>query len=239
MSREGGPDALATALATMARDLLAQGSVQHTLDRIVAHAVELVDGCESAGIMLVGRDRRVETLAATDEVVRTLYRIQGELGEGPCFDAARQEQEVYRIADLTQAVDRWPRYVGEARELGIGSMMGFLLFTDDVNLGALDLYSSRPDTFSEQSEQVGWLLASHAAVAFASARSDEQLHEAIATRQRIGEAVGIVMERYTVSEQQAFAVLKKASQDQNIKLRELARTLVETGEMPGTRDPRS
>jgi GAF domain-containing protein len=239
MSREGEPDALATALAKMARDLFAQGSVQHTLDRIVSYAVELVDGCESAGIMVVGRDRRIETLAATDEMVRTSDRIQGELDEGPCFDAARQEQEVYRIADLTKTVDRWPRYAGQARELGIGSMMGFLLFTDDENLGALDLYSSRPDAFTEQSEQVGRLLASHAAVAFASARSDEQLHEAITTRQRIGEAVGIMMERYKVSEQQAFAVLKKASQEQNIKLRELARTVVETGGIPGTREPRS
>ncbi len=237
MSGPGEGEPLTTALANMARDLLAQGSVQQTLDRIVAHAVELVDGCDSAGIMLVARDRRVQTLAATDEVARTSDLIQGELGEGPCFDAARQEQEAYRIADLTATVDQWPRYAVNARELGIGSMMGFPLFTDDESLGALDLYSSRPDAFSEQSEQVGWLLASHAAVAFASARSDEQLHEAIATRQGIGEAVGIVMERYKVSEQQAFTVLKKASQDHNVKLRELARSVTETGDIPGACQP--
>lgn len=83
------PEELATALADMARDLLAQDSLQDTLDRIVGYAVELVDGCEAAGLMVI-REGRVETLAATDDVARTSDRVQGELGEGPCFDAARQ-----------------------------------------------------------------------------------------------------------------------------------------------------
>ncbi len=225
-------DELATGLAHMSRDLLAQDSLQHTLDRICAHAVQLVEGCEAAGIMVV-RNGEVETLAVTDDVVRASDRMQGELGEGPCFDAAGQREQTYRVADLSAGEDQWPRFVPKARELGIGSMMGFLLFTEDEDLGALDMYSTQPDAFTESSEMVGWLIASHAAVAFASARHDAHLQQAITTRQEIGEALGIVMERYKVSEQEAFAVLRKASQDSNIKLRDLARTVTETGEVPG------
>jgi transcriptional regulator with GAF, ATPase, and Fis domain len=228
------PVELAMALADMARDLLAQETVQETLDRIVNHSVNLVDGCEAAGIMVV-RDKEVRTLSVSDDLVTTSDRLQGELGEGPCYDAARREQQVYRVSDMSERAVRWPLYSPKARELGIGSMMGFLLFTDDDNLGALDLYSSQPGAFTEASERVGWLLASHAAVAFANARNDAQLREAIGTRQDIGEALGIVMERYKVPEEQAFAVLRKASQDQNLKLRELARSIVETGEIPGAR----
>lgn len=227
---------LATALAAMARDLLAQDSLQGTLDRIVTHAIELVDGAELAGILVV-RNAHVQTLTTSAEAVETSDRLQSELGEGPCFDAARRERNVYRIADLAETQQRWPRYVPRARELGIASMMGFLLYTDQDNLGALDLYSSQPGAFTERSEQIGWLLASHAAVALSSARHDSQLREAIATRGSIGEALGILMERFKLSEPQAFAMLKKASQDRNVKLVDIAHRVTTTGEAP-TDDPR-
>ncbi|WP_461019481.1 GAF and ANTAR domain-containing protein [Streptomyces daliensis] len=218
----------------MARDLLAQESVQKTLDRVVAHAVDLVDGCEAAGVLTLS-GKRVETLAATSDLVRTSDRIQGEVFEGPCLDATRRLTEVYKVEDMTTSVDRWPRYAPHARELGIGSMMGFLLFTENDNLGALDMYSTRPHAFTGRSEHVGWLLASHAAVAFSSARTHTQLHAALDTRHDIGEAVGILMERYKLSEDQAFGVLKKSSQDHNLKLRDVARTVTETGGVPGAR----
>jgi GAF domain-containing protein len=175
---------------------------------------------------------RVHTLAATDDVVLTSDRIQGEVGQGPCFDAIRTGAESYRIENLNDHAERWPRYAPRARELGIGSMIGFKLFTEEQNLGALDLYSSRPGALTEYSEQIGWLLASHAAVAFASARADADLHVAISSRQDIGMAVGILMERNKLSADQAFAMLSRASQRRNVKLRELARRVVDTGEAP-------
>ncbi|PRX45434.1 ANTAR domain-containing protein [Prauserella shujinwangii] len=234
MQGKRDPEELATALAHMARDLLTQPSVQDTLDRIGHHATELVDGCTDAGILVLD-GTRVRTLSATSSLVEHSDRLQGECGEGPCFDAVRDRQEVYRIPDMTDTVDRWPRFAPKARDLGIGSMMGFLLFTEDERYGALDLYSTDPDAFNERSEQVGWLLASHAAVALASAQHDAQLRDAIATRQEIGEAMGILMERYKISERQAFAVLVEASQRQNTKLREIAGTVTATGELPGAR----
>lgn len=215
----------------MARDLLSQGSLQATLDRIAYHSVELVEGCDVAGILSV-RDRTVRTLAGTHELVWESDRLQSRLSEGPCFDAARDRQEVYRIADLTEETPRWPSYAPAARDLGVGSMMGFLLFTDDENLGALNLYSREADAFTEDSESVGWLLASHAAVAFSSAAHDAQLREAVATRQEIGEAIGILIERYKVDEHRAFDLLRKVSQDSNVKLREVAGRVVRSGELP-------
>lgn len=226
------PEELATELARMARDLLSQDSLQNTLDRIVRYALDLVDGCERAGIMMVSKGK-VLTLAFSDEEARTSDRVQGELGEGPSFDAARGGQESYLIPDLTAEAGRWPRYGPYARKLGIGSVLGFKLFTEEETLGALNLYASRPGALDQRSEQMGWLLASHAAVAIASARSDADLHRAVSSRQEIGIAVGILMERHKLSADEAFTVLSRASQDTNTKLREVARRVAETGEDPG------
>jgi transcriptional regulator with GAF, ATPase, and Fis domain len=217
-------------MASMARDLLAQDSVEATLGQITRAAVELVSGCDAAGILLL-HGRTVESLAPTHDLVVESDRLQERLGEGPCFDAARTGtgDRVYRIGDLTTERSRWPAYATKAGGLGIGSMMGFLLYTEDEDLGALNLYSHRPGSFSEDSETAGWLLASHAAVAFSSARSHAQLEQAIATRHVIGEAMGILMGSHRLTEEQAFDVLRRFSQEHNIKLREVARQVCEHG----------
>ncbi len=231
MSENVDWEKLATALARMARDLLAQNSVQKTLDRIVAHAVELVEGCDCAGI-LVKRNGKWATPARTGSLADAAHRAQVELDEGPCLDASRDKEEVYRIADMSTTEHRWPRFAPRARELGIGSMMGFLLFTNgDSDLGALNLYSSRTNAFTSWSEHPGWVLASHAAVALSSARTDAHLTEALATRTDIGEALGIIMERHKVDEHAAFDLLKRLSQAKNIKVRDLARGINATGEI--------
>ncbi len=217
-------------MASMARDLLAQESVGDTLERITASATELVDGCDAAGILVL-HARKVETLAPTDQLVVDSDRLQEQLGEGPCFDVVRhaQGQQVHRIADLTGEQGRWPAYAPRAHALGVGSMMGFLLFTDDEDLGALNLYSRKAGVFTEASELAGWLLASHAAVAFASARTHAQMEQAVATRHVIGEAMGILIGSHHLSEDQAFDVLRRYSQENNVKLREVARLICEQG----------
>ncbi|MEU6774047.1 GAF and ANTAR domain-containing protein [Streptomyces sp. NPDC046759] len=219
-------------MATMARDLLAQDSVDATLRRITESATELVEGCEAAGVLILS-GRRVDTLAPTHRLVIDSDRLQERLREGPCFEAARthQGERVFRIADFTVEEQRWPAYVPAARELGLGSMMGFLLFTEDEDFGALNLYSSRPGAFTEVSETAGWLLASHAAVAFSSARTHAQMEQAVETRHLIGEAMGIIMGSHHLSEDQAFDVLRRYSQQNNIKLREVARRVCEEGSL--------
>ncbi|MFH0178696.1 GAF and ANTAR domain-containing protein [Streptomyces cacaoi] len=220
-------------MASMARDLLAQDSVDATLERITASATELVDGCDAAGVLVL-HAAKVETLAPTDPLVVDSDQLQERLGEGPCFDAAHSArgERVFRISDLTGERQRWPAYAPRAHSLGVGSMMGFLLFTEDEDLGALNLYSRKPGAFGQASETAGWLLASHAAVAFSSARTHAQMEQAIATRHAIGEAMGILMGHHHITEEQAFDVLRRYSQENNIKLREVARLVCAGQHLP-------
>jgi transcriptional regulator with GAF, ATPase, and Fis domain len=210
-------------MALLARDLLAQDSVQATLDEIAASAVKLVEGCDAAGILAVRKGRAV-TLAACGDLAQESDRLQGELSEGPCFDLARRRdgERLYRLADLTQPQPAWERFAAQARKLGVGSMTGVLLYTDREDFGALNLYARRPGTFGKDIETVGWLLASHAAVALADARTIDQLEHAMEARHAVGEAMGILMERHKLSEDDAFNVLRHISQHHNIKLRDVA-----------------
>ncbi|MGW3661873.1 GAF and ANTAR domain-containing protein [Streptomyces sp. NPDC005141] len=219
-------------MAAMAHDLLAQESVDATLERITSSATELVAGCDAAGILLV-RGQEVQTLAPTDQLVVQLDQLQQRLGQGPCFDAARNsvKERVFRIPDFTLQESRWPDFVPQAQKLGVGSMMGFLLFTDDEDFGALNFYSPRPGAFTEVSEASSVLLASHAAVALSSARAHAQMEQAVATRHQIGEAMGILMGAHHLTEEQAFGVLRRYSQEHNVKLREVARRVCENGDL--------
>ncbi|KUN25253.1 antitermination regulator [Streptomyces antibioticus] len=216
----------AEAMAQLARNLLAQDSLQGTLDEIAASAVQLVEGCDAAGILAIRKGRAV-TLSSCGEMVEASDRLQGELAEGPCFDLARRKkgadgERVFRIEDLTAPQPTWPRFAAAALDLGIGSMTGVLLYTHDDDFGALNLYARRPGTFGKDIETAGWLLASHAAVALADARTIDQLEDAMKTRHAIGEAMGILMERHKLSEDDAFNVLRRISQQHNVKLRDVA-----------------
>ncbi|MGW7262330.1 GAF and ANTAR domain-containing protein [Streptomyces sp. NPDC054842] len=212
-------------MALLARNLLAQDSVQATLDEIAASAVKLVDGCDAAGILAVRKGRAV-TLAACGERVEDSDRLQGELGEGPCFDLARRAdadgERVYRIADMAQPQPAWERFAAGARKLGIGSMTGVLLYTGQADFGALNLYAHGGGAFGKDIETAGWMLASHAAVVLAGAHTIDQLEHAMETRHAIGEAMGILMARHQLSEDDAFGVLRRLSQHHNIKLRDVA-----------------
>lgn len=228
-------DDTARRLAEMARVLLGKRTVHETLDTIVEWAVQTIDGCDHAGILAVAGGGDVTSAAATDEVVRRSDAAQDELREGPCYDALR-EGATFEIPDMARET-RWPRYAPRAVELGIGSGLGFQLSTGEGSLGALNLYSERPHAFGERSREVGTVFAAQAAVAMAWSRTEAQLREAIASRQVIGEAIGILMERRRLTSSQAFDVLTRASQRFNVKLRQVAERVAETGEEPGAGRP--
>ena len=218
----------------MGRTLLAKRTVRETLDAIVGLAVEMVDGCDHAGMLTARRGGRVETAAVSHELVRRSDQIQDELREGPCYDAL-WEGESFQSPDMARE-DRWPRYAPRAVELGIRSALGFQLSTTEGRLGALDLYARRPHAFGERSRQIGTLFAAHASVATSWARTEEQLREAVESRQRIGEAVGILMERGRLSSAQAFDELRRESQARNVKLRDVAERIVAGGEAAAGRE---
>jgi transcriptional regulator with GAF, ATPase, and Fis domain len=226
----GRDDDLARQLADMARLLLGKESVQDTLDAIVRFAVEMIDGCDHAGILTARRDGTITTTAGSDDVVRRSDELQARFREGPCYDALRQDT-TFETLDMS-AETRWPRYAPRAAELGIASAIGFQLSTGDGALAALDLFATEPHAFTERSRQVAAVFAAHAAVAMAWARTEAQLREAIISRQLIGEATGIVMERHRISSSKAFGLLRQASQRSNKKVVAIAEEIVETGEDP-------
>ncbi|MGW8488313.1 GAF and ANTAR domain-containing protein [Streptomyces sp. NPDC055886] len=224
---------LAEQIGAMAHDLLNQSSVDETLGRITGSATELVAGCDAAGILVLSGPESA-SLAPSEPLVVELDQLQRKLGQGPCFDAARHSagERVFRIADLTEVEPRWPEFVPEALKLGVGSMMGFLLFTDDEDFGALNFYSRRAGAFTEDSERAGVLLASHAAVALSAARTHAQMEQAVSTRHQVGQAMGILMARHNITENEAFNRLRVYSQNNNVKLREVALLVGEQGALP-------
>lgn len=233
-SRDDGGTArgegLAEELSELARTLEKQPNLQATLDAIVHAAVATVPGAMEASISEVQRRQEVKTLAATGELPRSVDHAQYDLGEGPCLDTLYQEVTI-RLSDLA-AEERWPRFVARARELGVASMLGVQLFVDGEDLGALNLMSRRPGAFDDESEHVALLFASHAAVALSGERVRGNLKVAMSTREVIGQAQGILMERFKVTGELAFHMLIVVSQKSNRKLREVAEDLVATGHLP-------
>lgn len=148
-------------------------------------------------------------------------RIQYEVDQGPCLDAIRH-LEVFECGRLDRE-ERWPAFSKRAcAETGVTSMVAFRLFVDEDTMGALNLYSKAADAFDDESREIGAVFAAHAAVALASARKEEQLEAALSSRDVIGQAKGLLMAREDITSEEAFAVLRKASQRLNVKLRDIA-----------------
>ena len=217
-------------VASAARDMAEEDSTQSTLERAVTAATELIDSCDLAGISLVTRDG-IETPAASHETLRRIDELQFELEEGPCRDALRQD-EVVSTSDLTSD-PRWPRWGPRiAEETGAHSALSFRLFVDGEDLGALNLYAYEKDAFDREDLLEGLVVAAHASIALANTLEQDHLRRALDTRRTIGEATGILRERFRLSSDQAFGVLQRVSSQQNIKLFKVAQTLTETGELP-------
>ena len=225
---------LAQVFADIARQLQAEDSPEKVQERISRAAVDTVDGCDHAAISVVHRHRVIETVGATDDVPHQVDAIQYEVGQGPCLNAIR-EHEVFLIDDLV-GDERWPPFSHRAaKETGVRSMLSFRLFLEGDTLGALNLYSRTAEAFDERACGVGTVLAAHAAIAMQAAWEREradQLDQARATSGEIGMAMGMIMARGRLTQEEAFEVLRRASQHLNRKLRDVAAELVETGQLP-------
>ncbi len=217
--------------AELARVLLSAGGVRETLQQIVDMAVETIDGCDHAGISVL-KNETGSTPAASDNVPLGVDAIQYETGEGPCLSAIR-EHEVFETGDLSSE-SRWPRFASRAAtETGVSSMLCFRLFVAGDTLGALNLYSKSIDAFDERSRTVGLVYAAHAAMALSTAMHDEQMDQALQSRDLIGQAKGILMARQGVGADEAFDMLRRASQRLNVKLRDVAGDMVESAQTGG------
>jgi hypothetical protein len=232
---------LTTNITRMMRALYSAGSVGDTLAQVVELAVGTIDGCDFAGIFMIdGGD--VTTPVSTDPIVIELDGLQHRTGEGPCLDAIALSSPFY--ADDLSDDERWPSFGPAATALGVRSLFGLPLRFNDTP-GALNLYARYPQAFGVIDRGKAVLLATTADLAFSSAQSLENeerrnttLHAALATREIIGQAQGILMERERINADQAFDVLRRASQHLNVKLRDVAQDLVDTGERPDTGRPK-
>ena len=197
----------------------------------VEAAVSLVERCDHAGITINDKRGEVATRVSSDEVVRRANELQHELGEGPCLDV-RRDQVTLVCPDLTQE-RRWPRWAARAHaELGVGSMMSLLVYTDATSYGCLSLYADRGRRFDVDDLAVGQALAGHLAVVMTAERQIDQLESALLNRLLIGRAEGIVMERLDVTAEQAFDYLRRVSMHTNRKVVDIASEIATTRALP-------
>jgi GAF domain-containing protein len=215
--------------ARMAIELHDEGTVTETVDRVLEYALKAVHA-DYAGVVFVHNGRQAETPVSTDPLVGRLDAIQVEVGEGPDIDILDDRYSVIVSDTLTET--SWPTWARRVADEGIRSLLSVRLYTSSTTVGTLNLYDSRPDKFDVSDQEVAHVLARHAAVALATARNTENLWQAIDARKRVGQAQGILMERYGLNEDQAFAVLVRYSQNNNIKLRDVAERLIATRDLP-------
>lgn len=196
---------------------------EQTLEQVALLAHEML-ACDFASITLRRGGGRLETVASTHPDVEKADALQYEFGEGPCYEAV-QEDGNFLSLDVAHDV-RWPRWGPEAAKLGLNSLLGLPLQTRQDAFGALNLYHRDPRAYDDDDIEMARIFAAHASVALAASSNDANLKRAIDTRHVIGQAQGILMERFGLDDVRAFAVLRRLSQDGNIKLRQIAQQVV-------------
>jgi GAF domain-containing protein len=215
-------------LLQSAQDLAAMlrpGDLDATLEQITQAAVRLLPNVQYSSITVLTPDG-LTTAAPTEERLLRLDEEQYQLREGPCFDAAQDESAAHIISANLPADERFPRYGPAAARQGIRSQVGLRLFDSGRSQGALNLYSTRVGAF-EDITSLSTLFAGQAGQAIAFAYEITNLKEALQTRTVIGQATGIMMQRLGLSEERAFAFLKRLSSERNTKMRVLSQELVE------------
>jgi putative methionine-R-sulfoxide reductase with GAF domain len=238
MVQEAQREGVSTQFADMTQVLLSEQTVDSVLELVATLAKKTVPQTIAVGVTLL-RETKFVTAAYTDEIVRTVDGYQYQAGEGPCLDAARENLR-YEITDMPGET-RWPRYTPRAADDGISSSLSLPLTARDAPIGALNLYSDRVGAFETVGE-TGTIFAEQASVILANAQEytstaqvNDQLKEALKTRELIGEAKGILMERERINEDEAFDILRRISQHQNIKLRAIAQEVVDSIQRPAGR----
>jgi GAF domain-containing protein len=214
-------------LEQLARALrVPEASLQATLDAMARTAVETIGPATYAGVNLYEHGRFVPQ-AVAGEPPLILDVLQQETGTGPCIDASR-EQVTIRVNDIVTET-RWPEYTERALALGVASMLCVPLSVNEHQLGSVSLYATDQRAFTLADEYVARLFASQAALALAEAHRADQMRQALSSRDIIGQAKGILMERHRITADEAFRLLSKQSQQANLKLVDVARALTETG----------
>ncbi|MEU0529077.1 GAF and ANTAR domain-containing protein [Amycolatopsis tolypomycina] len=221
----------------LAAVLLEAGTLHEAMERVVSAALRIVPGADLVSITLRSARGEFHTPAWTSETAEELDRIQYRTGQGPCVEAARHDGPGHCLAEDLAGSSAFPDFGPRAAALGYRSLLATTLLPDrksDLPPGAINLYSRRTGAFSDDAVDHALVLASHAALALAgsaahtaAALREQNLRRAIDSRDVIGQAKGILMNRRGVSADEAFDILRRTSQDLNVKLSDLAHTLTQ------------
>ncbi|MAU84487.1 GAF and ANTAR domain-containing protein [Gordonia sp. Z-3] len=204
----------------------ASGHDDGPLRSVTAAAIANVPGARHAGVLLVDKKRNFETIAPTGPVMTEVDRIQLETGEGPCLQAAWSHQMVL-INDIA-GDPRWPAFSSRVvDQTPVRAGLSFHLFTHKGTIGALNVFADEVDAFTAESEEVGLIFATHAALALGAVREQHDFRSALASRDTIGQAKGMLMERFSIDAVAAFELLRRLSQDTNTPLVEVARQVID------------
>jgi GAF domain-containing protein len=215
--------------AEAVRDAAARKSPGETLAAVIDMAV--TSGLCDAASITMRTGNTVESVAYSSDLILQADQLQYSLGEGPCLDAVWTDG-VFVVPDLV-ADGRWPRWAPAAADLGVRSSLSVHLFTDTA-LGSLNLYSLHPRDFHHTDLEAAKVIGAHASVVVAFARTEQDLWHAIDTRNLIGQAQGMLMQKYDLTADKAFAVLRRYSQQHNLKLAAVAEHLTTTRALPGS-----
>ncbi|HEX7301291.1 ANTAR domain-containing protein [Lentzea sp.] len=230
-----GVDDLVPEFEVLTRSLLTTTTVAGALRQVVNAARHLVPAAAVVSVTLRAPDGTYTTPAETDHVATALDVVQYRTGRGPCLQAARLDGPGYAVSPDLGTEQRWPEFAAAAVEHGLTGVLSTELLspTNKVVSGALNIYTRHHDTITDTDRHTALLLATHASLALAHLRSAEvadlqgtQMRQAIGTRDIIGQAKGILMNRQGITADQAFALLRETSQQLNVKLVEVATTLV-------------
>lgn len=216
--------------ASLAESLADIEGVTETIDQIVSFAVEAIDTTYGGITLIKSGGRSFSTVGATHQSVIEADRIQYELRQGPCVDAAADAKIV--VSSYLATDERWPNWGPKASALGFNSVLSAELHARGRRIGALNLYGTSEANFSPEDIALAALFARQGALALGYARSEEGLREALETRTVIGQAQGLLMERFDIDPDRAFATLRRYSQHHNVKLKVLCHKLVETRALP-------
>jgi hypothetical protein len=230
-----GAESHAAMLAHLSAELLTTPDAEVTFDRVVKASVELVPGADHASLTVPDR-RSARTLASTSELALRCDVLQYELREGPCVEALTGN-EWYRSGDVGSD-PRWPRWGPKAAALGAASLVSVRLAIRDHPIGALNLYSDAHGQFDDTDTlDLVFLYALHAAGALSAATEITGLRTGMENRHTIGVAQGILMERYGLSMERSFELLRRYSNARNVKLRDVATYVLEHHDLPDLAPP--
>jgi transcriptional regulator with GAF, ATPase, and Fis domain len=224
-------DNLGATMAELARTYSGTRTLEQTLSAVTASALDLIPGIDCADILMIDR-KKYTSHAPTSALPTKLDAVQEIVRQGPCVDAADGHTVI--CSDDLEFESRWPRFTKAALEAGVRGVLSFQLYTRKESAGALNLFAFEPHTFDENAVATGEILAAHAAIAIVAGRKEHQFHSALASRDLIGQAKGMLMERFGVTADRAFELLTTLSQQSNTPLADLAADIVDRG--PDSRD---